>query len=169
MPLVADETAGPALHEVDSAINKVLTLAGSGEARDFVDVMQAHECFLPLGAMVWAAARKEPGFSPMSLLELLKRRGRYRPEDVARLVLASPLDLTEAKTAWRAVLSAADAFVRSRPHREAGCLYHSVARDCFVAPSPEFSLQEQGLVTHFGQPGGVLPRVADSRNSAVRG
>ena len=161
MPLVADETGGQSLHEVDLTINKVLALACSGQARDFMDVMQAHEDFLPLGAMVWAAAAKEPGFTPMSLLELLKRRGRYRPEDVARLALAQPLDLVEAKKAWMAALSAADEFVRSRPHHETGCLYHSPSRDCFVAPSPERSLQEQGLVTHFGQPGGILPRVAE--------
>ena len=157
MPPVADETGGPVLHEVDSAINKVLTLAGSGEARDFVDIMQAHDNVLPLGAMVWAAAGKEPGFSPMSLLERLKRCGRYQPEDMARLVLASTLDLVKAKTAWRAVLSAADEFVRSRPHHEVGCLYYSPGHDCFVAPSPERSLKEQGLVTHFGQPGGSSP------------
>lgn len=157
MPPVADETGGQVLHEVDSAINKVLTLAGSGEACDFVDIMQAHDNVLPFGAMVWAAAGKEPGFTPMSLLELLKRRGRYQPEDMARLVPASPLNLTEAKTAWMAALSAADEFVRSRPHHEAGCLYHSPAHDCFVAPSPERSLKEQGLVTHFGQPGGSSP------------
>ena len=89
------------------------------------------------------------------------RRGRYQPEDVARLVPASPLDLAEAKTAWRAALLAADEFVRSRPHHEAGCVYHSPARNSFVAPSPERSLKEQGLVTHFGQSGGILPRVAD--------
>ncbi len=161
MPLVEDETGGLVLHEVDLAINKVLTLAGRDDARDFVDIMQAHAYFLPLGAMIWAAAGKEPGFTPMSLLEHLKRRGRYQPEDVARLLLAQPFDLAEAKTAWRAALSAADEFIRSRPHHEVGCVYHSPARNSFVAPSPERSLKEQGLVTHFGQSGGILPRVAD--------
>ena len=169
MPLVEHETGGLLLHEVDLAINKVLTLAGRDEARDFVDIMQVHEDILPLGAMIWAAVGKDPGFTPVSLLEQLKRRGRYQPEDMARLVLASPFDLADAKTAWRAALSAAAEFVRSRPHHEAGCLYHSPSRSCFVAPSPEPSLRQQGLVAHFGQPGGVLPRVADSRNSAVRG
>lgn len=38
MPLVEDETGGLVLHEVDLAINKVLTLAGRDEARDFVDI-----------------------------------------------------------------------------------------------------------------------------------
>ena len=161
MPLVKDETGGLALHEVDLAINKVLTLAGRDEARDFVDTLYAHEHVLPLGAMVWAAVGKDPGFTPASLLEQLKRRGRYQPEEIGRLALATPFDLAEGKTAWRAALSAADAFIRSRPHLEVGCLYHSPIGDCFVAPSPGLSLKEQGLVTHFGQSGGILPRVAN--------
>ena len=160
MPLVEDETGGLLLHEVDLAINKVLTLAGRDEIRDFVDIMQGHEAVLPLGAMIWAAVGKDPGFTPMSLLEQLKRRGRYRIEDVARLALAATFDLAGARTVWRAALAEADSFIRERPADEVGCLYYSSSRDCFVAPSPGLSLEEQGLVTHFGEPGGVLPRVA---------
>ena len=160
LPLVLDETGGQVLHEVDLAINKVLALAGRDEARDFVDTLYAHQRILPLGAMVWAAVGKDPGFTPASLLEQLKRRGRYRPEDMARLALAAPFDLAEAKTVWRAALSDAEEFIRERPHEEVGCLYYSPSRGCFAAPSPGLSLREQGLVTHFGQPGGILPRVA---------
>lgn len=162
MPLVRNETGGLTLHEVDLAINKALTLAGRDEVRDFVDIMHAHEHILPLGSMVWAAVAKDPGFTPASLLEQLKRRGRYRPEEVARLALAAPFDLAEAKTAWRTALSDAHEFIRQRPHEEAGCLYYSPARDRFAAPSPGLSPREQGLVVHFGQPGGILPRVADA-------
>lgn len=161
MPLVRDEMGGQVLHEVDLAINKVLTLAGRDEARDFVDILHAHEHILPLGAMVWAAVGKDPGFTPASLLEQLKRRGRYQPEEVARLALARPFDLVEARTVWQAALSDADQFIRERPHEEVGCLYHAPRRGHFAAPSPGLSLEEQGLVPHFGQPGGILLRVAD--------
>ena len=158
----ADE-GGLVLHDVDLAINKVLTLAGRDEPRDFVDILHAHEHILPLGALIWAAVAKDPGFNPASLLEQLKRRGRYRPEDFDELVLAAPLDLVELKAAWRAALVAAAEFIRERPCEEAGCLYYSPHRDRFVAPSAEGSLREQGLVPHFGQPGGILPRVATRR------
>ena len=161
MPLSKDETGGLTLHGVDIAINKVLTLAGRDEARDFVDIMYAHEQVLPLGAMIWAAVGKDPGFSPASLLEQLKRRGCYRPAEIDRLDLAAPLDLTEAKTAWRAALAEAHRFIRGRPGSEVGCLYYSASDGRFVAPSPGIPLEEQGLVAHFGQPGGILPRVAD--------
>ena len=46
-------------------------------------------------------ARKDPGITPLSLLELLKRRGRYRPEDFTRLNLGEPFDLAYAKRTWR--------------------------------------------------------------------
>ena len=161
MPLVRLDKGGLALHEVDLAINKVLTLAGRDEARDFVDILHAHDHILPLGALVWAAVAKDPGFTPASLLGQLKRRGRYQPEEIARLALAAPLDLVEMKATWRAALSDADRFIGERPHEEVGCLYYSPSRDCFVAPSPGISLKEQGLIPHFGRPEGILPKVAE--------
>lgn len=161
MPLVRLDGGGLVLHEIDLAINKALTLAGRDEARDFVDILYAHEHVLPLGALSWAAVAKDPGFTPASLLEQLKRRGRYRPEEIDRIELAAPFDLVYAKAVWRAALSDADKFIRERPHEEVGCLYYSPSRDGFVVPSPGVSLKEQGLVPHFGQSGGVLPRVAE--------
>ncbi len=163
MPLVRLDKGGFALHEVDLAINKVLTLAGRDEARDFVDTLHAHQHILPLGAMIWGAIAKDPGFTPASLLEQLKRRGRYQPEDIARLALATPLDLVEAKATWRAALSEANKFIHERPHNEVGCLYYSPSRDRFVSPSPAISLKKQGLVRHFGRPEGILPRVANQQ------
>ena len=162
MPTVQDEMGGYVLHDVDLAINKVLALAGRDEARDFVDTLYAHDRILPLGAMVWAAVAKDPGFTPVSLLEQLKRRGRQRPEDIGRLDLAVPFDPIEAKAAWLAALADAEAFVRSRPAEEVGCLYYSSHCDRFTAPSPDVSLAKQGLVVHYGQSGGVLPRPADA-------
>lgn len=162
MPLVRLDDGGLVLHEVDLAINKALTLAGRDEPRDFVDILHAHEHILPLGALIWAAVAKDPGFTPDSLLEQLKRRGRYRPEEIDGLVLTEPLDLVKAKGAWQAALADAAEFIRERPPEEVGCLYHSPSRNCFLAPSSGSPLEQQGLVTHFGQSGGILPRVADS-------
>jgi hypothetical protein len=36
-----------------------------------------------------------------------------------------------------------------------------------VLPHGNLSLTEQGIVPHFGAPGGVLPRVADARIEGV--
>ncbi len=163
MPLVRDELGGLLLHPVDLAVNKVLALAGRDEPRDFVDILFVHRRVLSLAAAAWAAVGKDPGLTPLSLLELLKRRGRYRPEDFSRLHLAEPFDLALAKTTWLAALTEAETFVRARPQEEYGCLYYSARHTGFVMPSGATSLADQEVVPHFGTPGGVLPRMADSR------
>ena len=162
MPLLRDDLGGLLLHPVDLAINKVLALAGRDEPRDFVDILFVHRRVLPLAGLCWAAVGKDPGLTPLSLLELLKRRGRYRPEDFTRLHLAEPFDLTQAKDTWLAALAEADRFARERPPEELGCLYYAPGRHQFIVPARGESLAAQGIVQHFGTPGGVLPRVADS-------
>ncbi len=167
MPLVRDAVGGLLLHPVDLAVNKVLALAGRDEPRDFVDILFVHGRVLPLAALCWAAVGKDPGFTPLSLLELLKRRGRYRHEDFARLHLAEPFDLARAKQTWLAALADAEAFGREQPPEECGCLYYSTERQQFVVPRRGASLADQGVVPHFGAPGGLLPRMADSRAEGI--
>lgn len=157
LPLVKDEFGGFLLHPVDLAVNKTLALAGRDEARDVVDMGYILEHILPLGPLVWAAVGKDPGFSPLSLLEQLRRSGRFRPDDIARLDLAQPFDLQRAKRRWLAALTEAEAFVTERPPAELGCLYYALERQRFEAPSSDRDLAAQGLVAHFGRPGGVLP------------
>lgn len=159
MPLVRDPLGGLLLHPVDLAINKVLTLAGRDEPRDFVDVLFVHDRVLPLAGLVWAAVGKDPGFTPRSLLELLKRRGRPRPEDVGRLHLAIPFDVVTAKQTWLGALDDAEAFARARPPEELGCLYYETANARFVTPRSDMPLAAQGVVPHYGTPGGVIPQV----------
>jgi hypothetical protein len=163
MPLVRDPLGGLLLHPVDLAVNKVLAVAGRDEPRDFVDILFVHRRVLALAALCWAAVGKDPGFTPLSLLELLKRRGRYRPEDFARLALTEPFDLVAAKQTWLDALGEADSFARARPPEEIGCLYYSTRANAFVMPSAHASLAEQGIVLHFGAPHGVLPRMTDTR------
>ncbi len=163
MPLVRDALGGLLLHPIDLAINKVLALAGRDEPRDFVDILFVHDRVLPLAALCWAAAGKDPGLTPLSLLELLKRRGRYRAEDFSRLQLVEPFDLSHAKDTWLGALDSAEAFVRERPPDESGCLYYSLKEQRFVVPRRDVSLQDQGIVLHFGAPQGVMPKVTDQR------
>lgn len=155
MPAVKIPEAGYALHPVDLAVNKVLALAGRDEARDFLDTLHLHDAVLPLGALLWAAVGKDPGFTPLSLLELVKRRGRYRAEDFADLRLTKPVDLPELKKSWLAALDSAEAFIRERLSTEAGCLYYSPKERKFVLPAPG-----RPALPHFGRPGGVLPRLS---------
>ena len=126
-----------------------------------MDVLWVHRQVLSLAALCWAAAGKDPGLTPLSLVELLTRRGRYRPEDFARLHLAEPVDLAPAREAWLTAMADAEAFVRGRPPEEYGCLYFSRRAQGFVVPNGA-SLAEQDIEPHYGAPGGVLPRMADA-------
>ena len=57
-----------------------------------------------LAGLCSAAAGKDPGFTPLSLLELLKRRGRHREEEIRRLNLAESFDRKTAKGEWMKAL-----------------------------------------------------------------
>ena len=158
MPTVKDDRVGFLLHPVDLAVNKVLALAGRDEPRDVLDVLHLHRHVLVLGALCWAACGKDPGFTPLSVLELLKRRGRIRPEDLERLDLTEPMDVRATKNAWLEALDSVEPFVDSRPPAEIGCLYYSPSKRAFVDPR-----EASDAVPHFGRPGGVLPRVASAQ------
>ena len=67
-PTMRDETFGYVLHPADLAMNKVMTAAGRREVRDLVDLVMIHATILPLGAVIWAAVEKSPGFTPDTLL-----------------------------------------------------------------------------------------------------
>ncbi len=162
MPLQPAPMGGRLLHPIDLAINKLLALAGRDEPRDFVDILDVHTHLLPLGPLCWAAVGKDPGLTPLSLLELLKRRGRYRPEDFARLHLVEPFDLQAAKSIWLAALETAEAFVRARPADELGALYYETVLQRFVTPTADRPLSDQGIVPHYGTPDGVLPNLTEA-------
>ena len=113
LPTVRNERSGFQLSDIDLAINKLLALVGRDEPCDYLDIHVAME-HLPLGALCWAATGKDPGFMPAMLLDLLRRRGRYHPEDFARLHLSQPVDLPKLKLRWMAALDAAEHFFSTR-------------------------------------------------------
>ncbi|HEX7877842.1 MAG TPA: nucleotidyl transferase AbiEii/AbiGii toxin family protein [Candidatus Eisenbacteria bacterium] len=156
MPAIYNSDVGFQLHPIDIAVNKVMALAGRDEARDFVDILYIDKEILPLGPLCWAAAGKDPGLSPGSLLELLKRRGRYRPEDFSALMMTEPMNLAEMKSEWLEILNSADNFIRGAPADQIGCLYYSKRLQTFVDPQAHGDTTDIEL--HFGRPGGILPK-----------
>lgn len=128
---------------------------GRKEPRDFLDTLYVHDRTLCLGAMVWAGTAKDPGFTPLMLLGLLRRRGRYHAEDFARLALTEQPNLVELKQRWLDALERADEFIASRPADQHGCLYFSPSLQGF----PRNPLDVSDVVPHYGRPGGVLPMV----------
>ncbi len=156
MPTVFNPESGYTLHPIDLAINKVLALAGREEPRDFLDVLFINRTILPLGALCWAASAKDPGFTPLSLLELIKRRGKYRVEDFERLKLSKKIDLIELKKEWLLALQNAEDLINSLNPKEVGCLYYSKKYQKFIAPT---ELDRADAVKHYGTPGGVQPNL----------
>lgn len=63
-PTIPDAMFGYILHPVDLAANKIIAAADRREVRDVIDAVRVHETILPLGAVVWAAVEKSPGFTP---------------------------------------------------------------------------------------------------------
>ena len=161
MPAIQHPKGGFLLHPVDIATNKILALAGRNEPRDYVDALEIIDRILPLGALVWASVAKDPGFSPASLLEHLKRQGRHRPEEYERLDLKKPFDPVAAKAVWTEALSDAEGFIASRPPEEAGCLYWNGDEEQFIQPSTD----DEQVIPHFGRVGGILPRPSTSQLS----
>jgi len=159
LPPVEDDIVGYRLHPMDLAINKVLALAGRDEARDFLDILMIDREVLPLGALCWAAVGKDPGFSPRSLLELLKRRGKYQPEDFKRLRLSEDVDLEELKSRWLGAIERAERFIEAQDPAEIGCLFYDQEQERFIAPDSNERNARSSVVPHFGRPGGVLPAI----------
>lgn len=157
MPVIYNDEVGYLLSPVDLAINKLLALAGRDEPRDYLDVHFTHKNILELGPQCWAACGKDPGYNPLSLLELLKRRGKYRLEDFKRLELTIKIDLVELKESWLAMLDSADQFIRSAPPKDLGCLYYNSTLKKFFGPDFSKDIGGRDYQLHFGKPGGIIP------------
>ena len=134
-PVIADAEIGYRLHSVDSATNKCLALAGRTEVRDVIDVLTLHDSTLHLGAIVWAACGKDPGFTPDLLLDLIARNARITPDLLAREALREPIDPKQLKLRWLDALAEARALIRTLPATELGCVY--VTADGVVAREPQ--------------------------------
>ncbi len=157
LPVIADNELGYVLDPIDLSINKLLALAGRDEPRDFLDVIYSHQKILPFPSQLWAACGKDPGFNPVSLLELIKRRGKYQQDAFEKLNLNVKVDLQELKTTWLNILAEAESFIKKAPSGHLGCLFYSKTQRKFILPDFEDSTQE--FTPHFGKLYGVLPRV----------
>jgi hypothetical protein len=151
-PALPDAEFGFVLHPVDIATNKALAAAGRREPRDAVDLIQIHDAILPLGAVVWAAVAKDPGWSPESLIAQIRRNGRYRDDDLKILEMHPALSAAELSQRLRAALDEAEAFVLRMPSEKAGLIF--LQDDRAVQPDP---LRLDLYQIHDGSRGGHWP------------
>lgn len=68
------------------------------ETRDYVDIVELAGRF-PLAAICWAACGKDPGFTPLSLLKMMRRFARIDPAELDK-IQARALDAIGLKTRW---------------------------------------------------------------------
>ena len=122
-PTMRDDVFGHVLHVIDIATNKALAAAGRHAPRDALDLLYIHEHHLPLGAVIWAAVGKDPGYSPESLIAEIRRNARYRADEYEALLMAAPIDAGAVARRLRAALDAAEEFARAMPAGKEGLLF----------------------------------------------
>jgi hypothetical protein len=157
-PVVPDEEFGYCLHQADLATNKVLALAGRSEIRDFLDILLIDRTYLSLGAIMWAACGKDPGFTPALLLDQTNRHSRYQESDLKGEHLVRPVDLKELKHQWLDARTGAERLFEVLPAEDLGCLYVDTRHQPVMPDpkSPEFAT----LTRHFGSIRGAWPRIS---------
>jgi hypothetical protein len=151
-PVMRDETFGYVLHPVDLATNKVMAAAGRREVRDIVDLATIHDTILPLGAVVWAAVEKAPGFTPEGAIAEIRRNSNYPAAEWRALVSTEPIDPNAIMTKLRAALDDAEAFVARMPTDKIGLLFLQAGK--VVQPDPD---RLDSYETHAGQVRGHWP------------
>lgn len=152
-PTVPDPLFGYMLHPVDLAINKAQAAANRREVRDILDLVAIHETVLPLGAVIWAAAEKSPGFSPEALIEEIRRNSLHPKAEWRAQMSEKPIDPVVVLGKLRSALADAEAFVRRMPTEKAGLLFLTAAGDV-VQPDPG---RLSNYTTHVGQRRGHWP------------
>lgn len=155
-PVLRDEIFGYVLHPVDLATNKAMAAAGRREVRDIVDLVTVHETILPLGAVVWAAVDKSPGYTPEGLIGEIRRNSNYPAAEWRALVTMAPIDPPAVLARLRTALDAAEAFVARMPTDKIGLLFLEGGR--VVQPDPA---RLESYETHAGETRGHWPSSAE--------
>jgi len=158
-PIEPDVELGWRLNFWDAATNKVLALFGRQVIRDYLDCHYLHESHLHIGALMWAAAGKDPGLTPELIADWARRSTKYHPEDLGKVRLRDPVDLKALRLKWHGALSEAESLFLKLPPAEMGCLYLDGAGKpvCPEPASPEFAK----LTRHFGCVKGAWPRIVE--------
>lgn len=159
-PLLLHDDLGLVLHPFDLATNKVLALVGRLEVRDWVDVIESHDRLQPLGYLAWAACGKDPGFSPVSILEHSGRSARYSAEEVRQLAFAgAPPDAADLARRWHGALESARGIVAALPSAEVGKCVLDPSGGLYRGAASEIpdALRRGRVLFHHGRIRGALP------------
>ena len=162
-PLVAHAELGLTLHPFDLATNKTLALVGRLEIRDWIDLITCHEKVQPLGYLAWAACGKDPGFSPLTILEQAARSSRYTSAELQGLSFEGPPpDMRELSQQWHVILQQAHEIIERLPAAKVGTCVLDQRGQLYQGDPPTLgkTLATDGLVFHPGSIRGVYPSVS---------
>ncbi|MDD2520859.1 MAG: hypothetical protein PHR34_07900 [Kiritimatiellae bacterium] len=163
-PLVEDELLGLTLHPLDLATNKVLALVGRMEPRDWMDVLECHVRLQPLGYLIWAAAGKDPGYTPDFLAEEASRHHASQAElDLLDVDGPAP-DAAQLSRQWKSAVAQAREILAPLPASRLGtCVLNADGSPCVVPPAqlPD-NLASNQILFHPGRIGGAWPMLKPS-------
>ena len=154
-PVIEDDDLGYRLHDVDLTVNKCLTLANRSEVRDIVDLIQLDHEVLSLTAACWAACGKDPGFTPLMLLDCMNRNSIIRPEQLSAESFARKISAIDLKKEWLKLHAAAREELPLFPVDDLGCIYLDARGRVVCSPNPRMLADSK---RHFGSVGGSWPR-----------
>ena len=164
-PLIEHPDFGLALHPFDLATNKTLALVGRVEVRDWVDIIHCHSRLQPFGCLVWSTCGKDPGLSPVFILEQASRSTHYSREEYQTLAFDGDAPNAEALShTWRSMLSEAAEMISLLPEDLIGHCIMTPDRDLFTGSVKELTDSLQANTIHF-HPGcirGAWPMIAAS-------
>lgn len=161
-PLIEHPDFGLTLHPLDAATNKVLAFVGRIEPRDWVDTMTCSDTLQHFGLLAWAACGKDPGYSPLFLLEESARTARFSAPEFAKLSFdGTPPNPVELGLKWRAMLAQAHEIAEILPSEEVGkCVLNADGTLCNLGPRElETALQNGALRFHEGRICGAWPQI----------
>jgi hypothetical protein len=160
-PLVEHDTFGLTLHPFDLATNKLLAIVGRREARDWIDIVQCHDKVQGLGYLAWAAVGKDPGFSPLHIVEECART-RYVQSEIDSLDFDGPVpQAAKISSRWHAAVDEAREIVRMLPAEEAGkcVLDHGGRLERALPAALREELSAGRVVFHEGRIRGAFPEL----------
>jgi hypothetical protein len=154
-PVESDPLLCWKLHRFDALTNKALAMGARAETRDLVDLVVNAESYA-LHSVIWAACAKDPGFTPLSLLEWMRRNARVQADVLTELgVQMSPVELKEK---WLNLSAIAETRMNA-------------AADAGIEPGVAFVRNDAQISWHDSEPvrilraqlGGVVPRIEGLR------
>jgi len=162
-PLIEHPDFGLSLHPFDLATNKTLALIGRVEVRDWVDIIHCHTQLQSFGCLIWATCGKDPGLSPMFILEQASRSTHYTKEDYATLAFeGSAPNAAELSQTWRSMLREAAEMVALLPEDQIGTCVTTRDGNLFTGTGAELkaSLHANAVCFHAGCIRGAWPRIS---------